>query len=94
MRAMLSGKGYFYHLELHKTYGDVVRTAPNALSFAIYEPAKDIYTDKPGRGQLRKDPAIYTGRPDGSYSILSMPSDVDYSRVRGLLNPAFWDKAM
>jgi cytochrome P450 len=79
---------------LHERYGDVVRIRPNALSFSGSQAAKDILTNKTGRGQLQKDQEIYSKHPNGFYSILAVPSDTDHSRYRRLLSHGFSEKAI
>jgi hypothetical protein len=46
---------------MHEKYGDVVRVAPNELSFAGEEAWRDIYTHRPGHKEARKDPIWYMG---------------------------------
>src|SRR5687767_10382339 len=49
--------------QLHTTYGDVVRIAPDELSFNNSNAWKDIYGHRQGHAPMPKDPAFYT-RPD------------------------------
>jgi len=92
--ALLRGTYPFYLNSLHERYGDVVRIRPNALSFSGSQAAKDILTNKTGRGQLQKDQEIYSKNPNGFYSILSVPSDTDHGRYRRLLSHGFSEKAI
>jgi cytochrome P450 len=80
---------------LHERYGDVVRIRPNALSFSGSQASKDILNNKPGRGQLQKDPNFYFKiADDAAYSILSVHSDEDHSRYRRLLSHGFSERAI
>jgi cytochrome P450 len=88
------GNFTFYVHELHERYGDVVRIRPGALSFSGSQAAKDILTNQPGRGQLRKNPEVYVKSLNGEHSILSVPSDADHSRYRRLLSHGFSERAI
>ncbi|KAF4948832.1 hypothetical protein FSARC_13638 [Fusarium sarcochroum] len=44
VKAWMSGRYPFYLQEAHRTYGDIVRIAPNELSFVTVEAYKDIYS--------------------------------------------------
>ncbi|KAE9366288.1 cytochrome P450, partial [Stipitochalara longipes BDJ] len=92
--AFLRGTYPFYLNSVHEHYGDVVRIRPDALSFSDSQAAKDILTNKTGRGQLQKDPNFYTKHPNGFHSILTVPSDTDHSRYRRLLSHGFSEKAI
>ncbi|KAF7857957.1 hypothetical protein EAF04_009314 [Stromatinia cepivora] len=80
---------------LHETYGHVVRTAPDELSFTSTQAFQDIYTKKNGRPGFPKDPIQYT-RPaeGGASSILGVIDDKDHARYRRLLSHAFSEKAL
>lgn len=93
-KATLQGVYPFYLHSLHERYGDVVRVRPGTLSFVSSQAANDILTNKPGRGQLMKDQGVYSKSVNGSYSILSTPSDADHSRYRRLLAHGFSEKAV
>ncbi|GME31920.1 putative cytochrome p450 protein [Neofusicoccum parvum] len=79
---------------LHAQYGDVVRIAPNELSFISAEAWRDIYGHKiAGKGGLPKDRNFYGTDVVGSNSIIRT-NDADHSRQRRLLAHAFSDKAL
>ena len=78
---------------LHDQYGHVVRINPNTLSFNTAQSCKDIYGHRPGRAQLpkvRDDLSDQTSHP----SLISTIGDADHARLRGLLSPAFSERAM
>lgn len=58
----LSGNQAYWLAALHRRYGDVVRVAPNHLSYVNGEAWKDIYGHRTstGRGNLPKDLSVYT----------------------------------
>lgn len=79
----------------HEIYGEVVRTAPDELSFTSPQAFQDIYAKKNGMPSFSKDPVQYTRpSPGESSSILAVISDKDHSRYRRLLSHAFSEKAL
>ncbi|KZL77278.1 benzoate 4-monooxygenase cytochrome [Colletotrichum incanum] len=84
--------------ELHDKYGDVVRVAPDELSFISGMSWDDIYGFKskkrPG-DRLEKEPFFYMGAiaPNGEKN-LGASSNADHSRIRGVLSHAFSEKAL
>jgi cytochrome P450 len=77
-----------YSERLHATYGPVVRTKPNELSFIGEDAWKDIYMHRQGRKQMIKADRI-AGR---GLSIIVAPDDA-HARQRRLLSHAFSDRA-
>lgn len=57
--------------ELHEKYGDVVRVAPNELSYTDPEAWNDIYGHRVGKPEVMKDPQFYSSFSSGSGSIIS-----------------------
>lgn len=88
-----------YVTALHNRYGEVVRLAPNEISFISGETAwRDIYTARAVKrnsnpGAYLKDPNWYARTPNGVSSI-STASEVDHARQRRLLSHAFSEKAL
>lgn len=58
--------------ELHQKYGDVVRIAPNELSYTNPEAWNDIYGHRIGKPELTKDPLFYSSVNSGPHSILTV----------------------
>ncbi|OJD14471.1 hypothetical protein AJ78_05182 [Emergomyces pasteurianus Ep9510] len=91
----LRGTLEFDILDLHKTYGDVVRIAPNELAISSPEAWKDILGNRPhGAEQLEKFLQYY--RPGGSKnptSIINADRE-EHSRLRRQLSHGFSDKSM
>ena len=84
--------------EAHKKYGDVVRVAPNEVSFTTGETAwQDIYgfqSSKTSKGQYSKDYMWYNPAPNGVWHIVNTPNLADHSRHRRKLAHAFSDRAL
>ncbi|KAL5353083.1 hypothetical protein ACLOAV_001113 [Pseudogymnoascus australis] len=92
----------FYHLtgqlpyichQLHTTYGDVVRIAPDELSFNNPNAWKDIYGHRQGHPPMSKDMAFYN-RPASGVDSLITANRSDHSRYRRLVSHAFSDNAL
>ncbi|KFY92053.1 hypothetical protein V500_04337 [Pseudogymnoascus sp. VKM F-4518 (FW-2643)] len=92
----------YYHLtgqlpykchQLHTTYGDVVRIAPDELSFTNPNAWKDIYGHRQGHTPMPKDMAFYNRPPTGVDSLITANRE-DHSRYRRLVSHAFSDKAL
>ncbi|ELR05414.1 hypothetical protein VC83_03574 [Pseudogymnoascus destructans] len=92
----------YYHLtgqlpyrchQLHTTYGDVVRIAPDELSFTNADAWKDIYGYRHGHQPMPKDMSFYNIPSNGAHSLITA-SRADHSRQRRLIAHAFSDKAL
>ncbi|KAF5636922.1 cytochrome P450 monooxygenase monooxygenase [Fusarium sp. NRRL 25303] len=57
--------------EAHQKYGDVVRTAPNELSYTHPKAWNDIYGHRGGKGEMVKDPTFYSNISSGPGSIIN-----------------------
>ncbi|KLO99426.1 Uncharacterized protein Y057_4873 [Fusarium fujikuroi] len=57
--------------EAHQKYGDVVRTAPNELSYTDPKAWNDIYGHRGGKGEMVKDPTFYSNISSGPGSIIN-----------------------
>lgn len=93
MRMILAGKSAQSVRTLHEMYGDVVRVAPDELSFIDGDAWKAIYGTRPGHGQKPKDRRFYPPTAGGLPSIL-LSDDADHSRFRRLLSHAFSDSSL
>lgn len=77
---------------MHDKYGHVVRNNPNTLSFNTAQAWKDIHGLRPGRVQLPKN-AIFAQK--GFIEPMSaIKDDAEHARVRGLISPAFSERAV
>jgi cytochrome P450 len=93
---MSRGDVVIWTAKLHQRYGDVVRIAPNQLSYINVQGWKDIYN--PGRNYRRgyqKDPKFYEMYGD-EFEMPSMftASHVNHERLRRIVSQAFSEKAL
>ncbi|KAB2578929.1 Cytochrome p450 protein [Lasiodiplodia theobromae] len=80
--------------EMHDKYGEVVRLAPDQVSFTSVEAWKDIYGHKVGgKGGMSKDLRFY-GPDSAGFNGIIRANDEDHTRQRRLLAHAFSDKAL
>lgn len=95
VKAIWTGNEVFKHVEWHSTYGEVVRTGPNRLSFmGNAQTWKDIYGfAKAGEEKPHKDPVFYSGGIDSVPNVFSA-NEFDHSRHRKVLANAFNDRAL
>ncbi|KAF9877225.1 trichothecene c-15 hydroxylase [Colletotrichum karsti] len=88
----MRGQPHLAILELHKRYGDVVRTGPNELSFSHNEAWKEVCGHlKRGQDENEKDPRTSSDELDKS--ILSARRD-RHGQFRRLLSGGFSARAM
>lgn len=90
---MLRGHNIRDVSRIHKKYGDIVRIAPNELSFAKVEAWNDIYAHRPGHQEFPRNP-VWWSRPPGQPSSFITANDVDHARMRRVLGNAFSEKAL
>ena len=93
MHFILAGQTAQAVKALHERYGEVVRIAPNELSFINGDAWKAIYGTRPGHGQKQKDYRYYPPTAEGAASII-FSNDVDHTRMRRLLSHAFSDSSL
>jgi cytochrome P450 len=80
---------------LHQTYGEVVRIAPNEVSYINPQAWKDIYGFRTGGKQsLAKDPLFYGPDASGGNAGLFRAGDASHGRQRRVLSHAFSDRAL
>ncbi|GKZ74341.1 hypothetical protein AnigIFM50267_011840 [Aspergillus niger] len=79
--------------KLHREYGNIVRIAPNELSFTDGDAWKAIYGTRPGHGQKDKDFRFYAPTAGGAPSII-VSNDADHSRFRCLMSHGFSDSSL
>jgi cytochrome P450 len=90
---MLRGRNIRDVARIHEKYGDIVRIAPNELSFAKTEAWNDIFAHRPGQKEFPRNP-IWWSRPPGQPSSFITANDVDHARMRRVLGNAFSEKAL
>ncbi|OHW97441.1 benzoate 4-monooxygenase cytochrome p450 [Colletotrichum incanum] len=82
--------------DAHKKYGDIVRIAPNELSFASVESWKAIYGHPTGGRQIARKGPFYEVFAAG-FSSKCVGSERDpkkHSAMRKMLNPAFSQRGL
>ena len=79
--------------QLHEKYGEIVRIAPNEVSFISASAWQDLYGHNPGRGTTPKSPLHYAAGPTGVHSLFTA-NDSEHSRYRRLLAQGFSDKSL
>lgn len=89
----VAGKRAFKLLELHKKYGDIVRTGPDQISFIHPNAWKQIYSFDHGKYTFKKHFRQYASFED-SHNILDAPGPAQHPRVRRALLPAFTDRSI
>ncbi|CAG8217872.1 unnamed protein product [Penicillium nalgiovense] len=93
IRMILGGRFPQGTKALHQQYGDVVRIAPDELSFIDGAAWKPIYGTRVGHGQKSKDHRFYAPTPGEAPSII-VSNDADHSRFRRLLSHAFSESTL
>ena len=78
--------------EAHKKYGDVVRIAPDELSYIAAPAWKDIYGQRPGKAEMAKDSTFY-GNVLSTGSLLMAPRE-RHGFLRKLLAHSFSASAL
>ncbi|RDW91761.1 hypothetical protein BP5796_01155 [Coleophoma crateriformis] len=78
---------------LHQKYGDVVRVAPNELSFNRFETYKEIY-GHPGRDRAPFLKAGGPDKPNETVGIATTRNPQVHAQIRKNLSPAFSTKAL
>ncbi|OQE39112.1 hypothetical protein PENCOP_c007G02347 [Penicillium coprophilum] len=93
IRMILGGRFPQITKELHQQYGNVVRIAPNELSFIDGTAWKTIYGTRAGHSQKPKDNRFYVP-PAGEAPSIITSNDADHSRFRRLLSHGFSDSSL
>jgi cytochrome P450 len=75
-------------------YGDIVRVAPNEVSFADEQAWDDIYRHRKGHKPFPKNPVWWGELPGRAESIVSASSIDNHERLRKILGKCFTDHAL
>ena len=93
MRSAWSGHTHLHVQKLHQQYGDVIRIAPDELSFATSSAWEDIYSNQ-GKAAFPKS-AVWHGNPPGfDLSVFNALDPKDHSRMRRAMDPGFTERAV
>ncbi|KAF9890508.1 hypothetical protein FE257_005913 [Aspergillus nanangensis] len=87
-RSVLGGRLPLDAKQLHEKYGDVVRIAPNEVTFVNPDAWKEVYGIRPGKPQRPKDQRHVSVGPNHIPSILRT-DDQTHSRYRRALSHGF-----
>ncbi|KAL2816694.1 cytochrome P450 [Aspergillus granulosus] len=93
MRMTIGGRFPQAIKKLHQEHGNVVRIAPNELSFIQGDAWKAIYGTRVGHRQKMKDFRFYSPSVGGAPSII-VSNDADHSRFRRLMSHGFSDSSL
>lgn len=84
-----------YLRRLHERYGEMVRIAPDELSFVDPDALRDIYGHGVKGTEGRIPPKAFSRYPEDVYiSMLNEPSDAEHARIRRIFSPAFSERAL
>ncbi len=92
--SLVRGKLAYDIRKIHEEYGDVVRVAPNEVSFATPDALRDVYTTRSGQNPFAKNPLWFKPPPGQVPSLITTSNHTDHARMRGLLRGAFTEKAL
>ncbi|GME48082.1 Cytochrome p450 protein [Neofusicoccum parvum] len=87
----ITGSTLLHYESAHNQCGEIVRIAPDRISFTNPQAWKDIYGHRTGNV---KDDSFYGPDFNGRHSLLSIQSDAEHTRVRRIFTHAFSDKAL
>jgi cytochrome P450 len=90
--ALIHGKQTHNLRRLHKIYGDVVRIAPNELSYTNPSAWKDIYAHRQGKPEMGKYRVIYSEHPGADHIVIA--DRENHSRLRKNLSHGFSEASM
>jgi cytochrome P450 len=79
---------------IHDRYGNVVRIAPNELSFIDARAWKDIYGNRPGHAPFERNRTWFQKQMIDDPSSIMGPEENDHSRFRRILTNAFSEKTL
>ena len=80
--------------KIHEKYGDVVRLAPDEVSFATPDALNDVLTVRKGQAPFLKNPLWQKPPPGQVFSMVTTPNHADHARMQALLRGAFTEKAL
>ena len=79
---------------LHRRYGDVVRTAPDEVSFALEPAWRDVFSSQGGRTPLPKNATFFKTGPGQCDNMFMTADRHANARMRQLVMPGFTDRAV
>ena len=95
LTAYVKGRSHLHVKALHDRYGNVVRIAPDELSFREGDAWKDIYGNRPQRkANFLKDMRFYNKSKSGIPNLAVAPTEEIHQRQRRVIGRAFSDAAL
>lgn len=98
--AVWTGRTHKYTLALHEQYGEVVRVAPDELSFVNPDAWRDIHghghsQGKSAQGSVPPKHWTWYGKSsNGVANLVEEENSEDHARMRRVFKPAFSDRAL
>ncbi|TGO70657.1 hypothetical protein BELL_0689g00010 [Botrytis elliptica] len=81
-------------MKIHEEYGDVVRLAPNEISFTKEEAWSDIYVHRSGHVDPTKDPVWYKAPDEMPQNIVTSLDMERHARFRRVLSSSFTETSL
>ena len=79
---------------LHDRYGDVVRTAPDEVSFAREDAWNDIFSGQAGHKLFPRDPTFFKAPPGQPDNLITTIDAKKNARMRQVVMPAFTEREL
>lgn len=79
--------------KLHEYYGDVVRTAPDEVSFAHENAWNDIFSNRPGHKPFPRDPTFFKSPPGQPDNLITTIDTNENARMRQVVMSAFTERS-
>ena len=79
---------------IHQQYGDIVRIAPNELSFARTDAWNDIYSNRGAANAFPKSKVWHDKQPGRPMSVLNAIDPKTHARFRRAIDPGFTERAV
>ncbi|KAL8941937.1 MAG: hypothetical protein Q9216_001965 [Gyalolechia sp. 2 TL-2023] len=79
---------------IHETYGDVVRLAPNDVSFAREDAYNDIHLRRPGQPAFDENPIYFSAPPGQPDNMITTANHEAHARMRKVMSHSFTEKAL
>lgn len=94
IRSLLTGNLVIDVRKLHERYGDVVRTAPDEVSFAREGVWADVFSSTGGRKPFPRDQTFFKSPPGQAENLVTTVNFETSVRMRQVIGPAFTDRAV
>ena len=94
IRSLVSGNLVHDVRKFHERYGDVVRTAPNEVSFAQEDAWHDAFASQRGRKPLPRNPTFFKAPPGQPDNLITTVDANANARMRQVVMPALTERAL